>query len=149
METITGVVESVRKDRKGMCVNGQWYSSWDALSVNTGDEVLFNYVEKGTFKNIKGKVRVTGSKPVTSSGGGKSGGYSNLGVEIGHAANLAMEMMKQDKIELDSEEYYGTFATRTVSMFNAMKEIRSIIEKGEGSTSTVTKVDKDDMDDIF
>lgn len=58
MSEVNGVVEAVRKDGKGLCVDGQWYSSFNPIAgVSRGDTVSFTYAEKGSFKNIKGTVR--------------------------------------------------------------------------------------------
>jgi hypothetical protein len=140
MDTMTGVVDAVRKDRKGLCINDVWYSSWDPISVNRGDEVLFNFVKKGQYNNIKGKVRVTGKGTAPASSPRSGGGYSNIGVEIGHASNLAMRTMEQTVTygesipEVGSSEYYKMFAERTIEIYNLMKGIRAKVEgKSEDS----------------
>jgi len=156
METISGTVEAVRKDRKGLCINDVWYSSWDALSVGKGDEVVFNYaeVEKGgrTFRNIKGKVRVSG-KATPKSGGSYSKGYSNIGVELGHAANLAMRMMEQiphPRSEVGSTDYMTQFSKFTHDMYQVMKGMRDVIENPQNPVAKSETTDKDDEeDDLF
>lgn len=156
METISGVVDAVRKDRKGLCINDVWYSSWDALTCNKGDEVVFNSVAKGRFNNIKGKVNVASSGGGSASRGSSGGGYSNLGVELGHASNLAMRMMEQQKWdveEIGTSQYYATFTKNTMDIYKVMKQIReSVSSKSESETKTPTKPSNDednDGDDLF
>lgn len=159
METISGVVDAVRKDRKGLCINDVWYSSWDALTCNKGDEVVFNSVAKGRFNNIKGKVNVASSGGGGSASRGPSGGgYSNLGVELGHASNLAMRMMEQEKWDVEmvgSKEYFSAFTKYTMDVYKVMKHIReSVSTKSESETKTATPTkssdDEDnDGDDLF
>jgi hypothetical protein len=159
MDTMTGVVDAVRKDRKGLCINDVWYSSWDPISVNRGDEVLFNFVKKGQYNNIKGKVRVTGKGTAPASSPRSSGGYSNIGVEIGHASNLAMRTIEQmlncgDEVpDAGSSEYYKLFAERTIEIYTLMKGIRAKVD-GKSEDSDV-KADAnaanktEEEDDLF
>lgn len=144
MNKVAGKVESMSKKGNSIKVNGEWYSvapqaAATALKgVAWKDEVEFLYEQKGQYKNIKGVVSVisgAGSPAANSGRGGNGGGYSNIGVEVGHAANLAMNMMEQ-KIMADttpmmigSKEYYATFAQYTLDMYKVMKGIRSKIEQ--------------------
>ena len=144
MNKIAGKVESMSKKGNSIKVNGEWYSvapqaAATALKgVAWKDEVEFLYEQKGQYKNIKGVVTVvsgTGSPAANSSRGGNGGGYSNIGVEVGHAANLAMNMMEQQAmtsstaLAVGSKEYYQTFAQYTLDMYKVMKGIRSKIEQ--------------------
>jgi hypothetical protein len=65
VESISGVVESMARNRKAIKVDGEWYSAFNASQlggVEWKDEVEFDYEEviKGgaTFLNIKGEVAV-------------------------------------------------------------------------------------------
>lgn len=52
-----GIVEAVRKDNKGLMINGNWYSSYNGFSgVSKGDVVSFSFKEKGQWKNINGAI---------------------------------------------------------------------------------------------
>lgn len=157
METISGVVDAVRKDRKGLCINDVWYSSWEALTCNKGDDVVFNFIVKGRFNNIKGKVNVASTSAATSSGGASSGGgYSNLGVELGHASNLAMRMMEQEKWDVEmvgSKEYFSAFTRYTMDVYKVMKQVReSVGAKSESETKakpTETPTEDEGEEDLF
>ena len=140
METITGTITSVRKDRKGFAIGDEWYSSWDALDVNRGDEVLFNYVQKGRYKNIKGSVKVTGGGAPAPKAGGFKGGNNNLGIELGHAANLAQRVMEvmycEDQldaadVEVGGAEYWQKFSEQTLRAYKVMKALRTKVSGGE------------------
>jgi hypothetical protein len=134
METVTGQVDAVRKDGKGLCIDDVWYSSWDGLQVSKGDTVVFNYVKKGQYNNIKGKVRVSSGGPAPSSSAPAKKDF-NLGVEMGHASNLAMRMMEQtlmhsfppeqeQALEVGSDEYFRKFMEYTDNIYEIMKRMK-------------------------
>ena len=162
MPTITGKVESMRRDKKGVKVNGEWYSSFNAISgVEWKDEVEFEFEQKGRYNNIKGAVRKLGSGGGGSNSGKYSGsgnrstGYSNVGVEVGHASNLAMRMMEQriqmeDNIEIGSTDYYKMFMEDTKNVHKIMTALRASIEKGD-EPAPKSEVQTEDLetDDIF
>lgn len=55
------VVTNVRKDRKGLQIGDDWYSAFNEEqlgSVKKGDTVSFTWTPKGTYKNIKGNVKI-------------------------------------------------------------------------------------------
>lgn len=101
MPQLTAVkVESMRKDRTAIKVNGDWYSSYGGKGlggVEYGDNVTFEFTKKGRFNNIQGQVQV-----VEGSGGGASAASGderpiikssgNAGVEVGHAWNSAVQI---------------------------------------------------------
>lgn len=75
--SMTGVVQSVRKDGKGFKINEVWYSGYTPDELNgarKGDTVTFSYTEKGQYKNL-----VKDSVVVTASGGGGGGSGSGGG----------------------------------------------------------------------
>ncbi len=81
MTEITGTIQSVRRDRKGVKIDDVWYSAYAASELNgaeRGDHVKLTYSAKGDFKNIqKPGVEVLSKGEGQSSGGGggrKSGG---------------------------------------------------------------------------
>lgn len=63
---VRGTVQSMRKDRKGLKLNDQWYSDFDVLSCNTGDVVEIHYYVNGDFRNIKA-LKVVGQSASTAS----------------------------------------------------------------------------------
>ena len=103
MPVITGNVESMRRDRKGIKVGGEWYSAFNASqldNVERKDDIEFEYTEKGSYKNIKGDARKAAGGSSASSGASKSpaksGGYNSAGVEVGHAWNSAVQIVLAD-----------------------------------------------------
>lgn len=67
---MVGVIEAVKKDNKAIKVGGVWYSSFLPMPpMNAGDEVAFDYTEKGPYKNIKGSVSVSKSDGGTTVAG--------------------------------------------------------------------------------
>ena len=165
MEKVAGKVESKSRKGNSIKVNGDWYSTFkaeDLSHVEWKDEVEFLYEQKGQYKNIKGRVTKTGSSGGASNasnnsgGGGNRGGYSSVGVELGHAANLAMRMMEQVEEGVSpivgTPEYYKQFIEYTESMYKVMKAVRAKVESGgESPAPAPAKSDDSDIDtdDIF
>ena len=48
-------------------VNGTWYSAWQNPNVSVGDEIEFDVIQKGEYKNMANPVKVTGN-PVGGTG---------------------------------------------------------------------------------
>lgn len=76
---VNGVVEAVSKDKKSMLIDGSWYRSWDALEgVGKGAVVNFDFVIKGTYKNVKGPVEiVTAGAPTGRASGPAPSKHAN------------------------------------------------------------------------
>lgn len=165
MEKVTGVVESKSRKGNSIKVEGEWYSTYksaDLDHVNWKDTVEFLWEAKGEYRNIKGKVeKLSGGSAPASSGAAKPA-YSNLGVEVGHASNLAMRMMEQRGALADtagvigSPEYYREFTEYTVNMYKVMKAIRSKVESADHASKSAPKpAPKEpssadvDVDDLF
>lgn len=126
---IDGTVESKSRKGNSIKVNGGWYSTFNASDldhVNWKDQVSFDFVTKGKYNNISGKVEVTAKAPAaSSSGGGGKGGDYTLGVELGHASKLAMDVMLADpSIKAGSEEFYKGFVRHTEIIHGLMKGIK-------------------------
>lgn len=70
MNTINGVIEAVRKDKRGFKIGEEWYgvfSTSQLAEADRGDEVSFTYIRKGDYNNVQGPVKVVaGSKPVAA-----------------------------------------------------------------------------------
>lgn len=157
-DQMTGVVEAVRRDGKGFKIGEDWYSSFNPISgVNRGDEVSFNYARKGQYLNIKGKVTVVGAGSTNASRPQASNKPNtfNLGVELGHASNLAMRMMEQrlksgDPVDVGSKEYYEVFMKDTDTIYKVMsalrdKAVKQVEEKAEEAKATSTDVNDEDI----
>ena len=75
-QKVTGKIDSMRKDRKGIQVNGTWYSAFlstqlDAVKYGEEVEFVFEAVQKGdqVYNNIKGDVKpLGGSQPQQAAG---------------------------------------------------------------------------------
>lgn len=73
---ITGSIESLKRDRSGFKVRGEWYSNFPpkplpAWAHERGVSVEFEYLERGGYKNIvDGTLRQVGEAPTGGSGGG-------------------------------------------------------------------------------
>lgn len=145
---VTGVVEA--KAVKGMntsiLIGGEWYSSFKGAglaSVEKGSTVDFLWKPdaKGMgFRNIIAstvKNLSVGTLPTASMAGKPyapaAKAYSTLGVELGHASNLAMEMcLKMDKdFDPGSDAFYKAWVHHTDKIFTIMQKIRSSKEKAD------------------
>ena len=42
-------------------VNGTWYSAWQNPNVSVGDEIEFDVIQKGEYKNMANPVKVAGN----------------------------------------------------------------------------------------
>ena len=52
---ITGIVQTIRKDRKAIKLNDEWYSSFKTLpnDLEVGENINLTYKENKGFKNIQ------------------------------------------------------------------------------------------------
>lgn len=172
---VTGVVEA--KAVKGMntsiLIGGEWYSSYKGAglaSVEKGSTVDFLWKPdaKGMgFKNIiASTVKNLGGTMISASAAGPAKAYapaakaySTLGVELGHASNLAMEMcLKMDKdFDPGSDAFYKAWVHHTDKIFTIMQKIRASKEKADAPLVVTSKIpepvlaaeEKELMDSIF
>lgn len=59
-----GVIEVVARNKKGIKIGDDWFGAFKIAQVSgasAGDEVEFEYEQKGEFNNIKGNVKVLSS----------------------------------------------------------------------------------------
>ena len=158
MPTIAGKVESKSRKGNSIKVDGNWYGVFAAADldhVNWKDDVKFSYEVKGDYRNIKGPVVTTAGGASAPSGGGKVVN-GNLGVELGHASNLAMRMMEQaGTAPVGTTDYYKQFAEYTVDMYKVMQGLRAKVSAPDFSSDTTKSVKPDivpipaEEDDIF
>ena len=146
-----GVVEAKAKSGKSIKIGEDWFSvrQPSALAnVEKGMEVAFDYEQNGDFKNIDPKTVRTRAASA-GAGAPPPKPYSNLGVELGHASNLAMQFMLHSNnapIELNAWEKY------TKEIFARMKEMRTELEQGGGTFNRELANPSDetlDEDDLF
>ena len=126
-----GTVEAIshKYDKFAVLIDEKWYNTkkeyaeeWP-VKPTVGDVITFD--DGG--KKYLGKMKIVSSSgssgtPKASSGGG----YSNIGVEVGHASNLAMRMMEQHtSFDVGSVEYYKELVKRTEEVYKIMKSLKS------------------------
>ena len=158
MAEVTGTVEVAMNPNKygkfSILVNEKWYNTNPEWIVNKpvkGDTVIFDDGGKTYIKNL----RITGGSHGHSPAPAKAatGGYSTLGVELGHAANIATQMAINSftASEMGSTEYYDFFVTHTEKVFEIMSALKyKHTHKVELPKATVlAPVATDDVADIF
>lgn len=160
MEMVKGVVESKARNGSSIKVDGEWYGTYKGKgleSVNWKDTVEFLYEmdKSGKYRNIKGAVKVLGGG-APSSGGGVSapsngGGYNNLGVELGHASKLAMDLAIciHGGNEIGGREFYKTWLEHTEKVYECMKKLREKVGKPPAPVAPVPTASDDDEIDPF
>ena len=176
---VTGVVEA--KAVKGMntsiLIGGEWYSSYKGVglaSVEKGSTVDFLWKPdaKGMgFKNIIASTVKNLGEPTTPVGAASTGKaytpparkeYSTLGVELGHASNLAMELTLNkwtfNGAEPASDEFYREWIHHTDKIFTIMQKIRaskegvaapSAVVAKPATPEPITKAEEELVDSIF
>jgi hypothetical protein len=142
MATVKGTVEGVstKWEKYTIQVNGTWYGTkmeWATVKPNKGDVVEF---DDGGGKYTKNLKIVT-----VGSGGPSTGGTyvpkGTLGVELGHAANLAMQVVlakyAQEKKPhvIGDKNFYVEFSENTRIIKAVMQGLREEYE------STPNKID--------
>jgi hypothetical protein len=150
---VKGTVER-KNDRGSILVNGEWYSSYQGKhtgSVNPGDVVSIGYKlsPDGKWKNIQ-FLNKTGTAPVPAAGtSAPSGGgwqpRNNLGVELGHASNLAMTIAiavaDGEEMIVGGEEFYKLWLDHTNKVYKVMSKLRSLKEKELATPPAAAKDD--------
>lgn len=130
-----GTIEAIshKYEKFAVLIEEKWYNTkaefaaeWP-VKPQVGDVIQFD--DGG--KKYLGRMKIISSTApaVAATSTPKSGGYSSLGVEVGHASNLAMRMMEQ-KIrggyagEVGSPEYYREFAQYIQDVYKLMTGIK-------------------------
>lgn len=151
-----GVVEAVstKYGKFSVLLDDVWYATkmeWcDDTSIQKGDTVQF---DDGGGKFLKKVKKLSG-------GSGGSGGsalpfaksHSNLGVELGHASKLGMDMALASDTPVGTPEFYKAFIENTENVYKIMKSLRAKYEGGEEKAAPTpeVKVEKATVEeDIF
>ena len=130
MAMVKGKVEAVstKFDKYSVLVNDTWYATkmeWAKVKPNKGDIIMFD--DKGGKFLTKVKVLDEASPGSAPSAGG--GRYSdNLGVELGHASNIAIRGMAQidpETLVPFSKDWYQVFVKETENIYKIMKGLRN------------------------
>jgi hypothetical protein len=148
LKTVSGVVASKSRKGNSIKVGDDWYSTFNASDlshVNWKDTVSFSYVLKGEYRNIKGKVKITATDDSPKS----KGGYSNLGVELGHASKLAMDMSthKFAADDVGSPEFYKFWMNETQTIHKAMSALRTRMAEPKAEAKEEVIVKKTEPED--
>lgn len=144
MNIVTGTVEKVARNG-GIMVNGEWYSSFkgkdtSAKGVVPGTFVSFQWTPdtKGLgYKNIKMLTVTGGAAPdaisTTTASVPVRAGNTNLGVELGHASKLAMDMalaqFAKSPDSIGDEAFFKQWITYTDKVYKAMAALRKAKDK--------------------
>ena len=168
MGMVKGEVEAVstKYDKYSILVNGTWYGTkaeWAKVKPNRGDSVEF---DDGGSKFLK-KVRILGSSSSSSSApstGSSRGGYSQVGVEVGHATNIAIQVMDQyirqaaaSAPEVGSKEYWAKFCEITDTVHDITDAFRTKYsaprpgseEAKEAKAAPAVEADVSEDEDLF
>jgi hypothetical protein len=149
MAMVTGTVEVALNPNKygkfAMLVNEVWYSTnpeWLENKPSKGDTVSFDDKGKKYIHNLTITGKGSFSPAASSSGGSK--GYSTLGVELGHASKLAMDMALTAELPVGGDEFYKFWIEHTQKVHTVMTGLRkkyesSDVVEGTASPTTVIK----------
>jgi hypothetical protein len=131
MPQVTGVVEA--RNERALCVAGGWYGAYKGQGIEKvvkGDTVDLEWSpdKTGKYKNIKSCKVLSGA--VAGAAEPARRGYSNVGVEIGHAMNLAMEVARELH-PVGSLEFYKALVEHTGKMHKISSRLRAAAEAGK------------------
>lgn len=144
MAQVKGIVEGQHEkwEKWNILVNGTWYNTkleWAKEKPVEGDEVEFDDGGRNYTKNLRILTHGGGvTQPSKASSGGgftaKPKGNYNLGVELGHASNVAKDMAIQASNaglidNVGSDDWYKFWVTHTQKVYGVMKNLREQYEK--------------------
>lgn len=159
-----GTVEAVStKYEKYSClVDGEWYRTkleWATVKPNKGDVIEFD--DKGGKFLAKVKIiEGSGGSASSPSSGGKVD--FNLGVELGHASNIAVRVLAQMAAhdgapQPGSKDYYAEFVKQTETVYEIMRGLKNKYsgkpirtpEPGPAVEEAKVEVEEVTEDDLF
>jgi hypothetical protein len=138
MATVNGTVTAVstKWDKYSVQIDGAaWYGTkieWAKVKPENGDVIEFDDGGGKFTKNIK--ILTAGDRSTTAlpSAGGKKWTPNNLGVELGHASNLAMTVtLAVNDLPPGSPAFYKFWMTQTETVYKVMKGLRAKYEAGD------------------
>jgi hypothetical protein len=140
MAIVTGVVEGVstKYDKYSVLVGGTWYATkmeWATVKPERGDLVSFDNKGAKFLNNVKITSKA-GYAGANAAAGGSSGSSSppknfNLGVELGHASNLAMRITERKWGDIDDvTSFLDDWEGITQSVYARMQRLRKMYEEG-------------------
>lgn len=135
MPTASGVIQSVRKDRKGFKIDEVWYSGYTPDELNgasKGDTVTLEYTEKGQYKNIvKGTVQVTASAPA----GGGGSGYTKGGGDKQFRSVPELNRIDALRLAVDTVPQGNDLKAQVQHIIKLAKAYVAFIEGAGGGTA--------------
>jgi hypothetical protein len=163
MAIVTGVVEGVstKYDKYSVLVNGTWYATkmeWATVKPEKGDLVSFDNKGAKFLNNVKitSKSGYAGANAAAGSSGSSSPSSPpknfNLGVELGHASNLAMRMTEflQEGSGKDSSanEFLDVWERNTALIYARMQRLRKMYEEGAVQAEGKAEYVKDEIENF-
>jgi hypothetical protein len=149
MSKVTGVAEVVLNPNKwgniSILVNEEWYSCKPEQArfaiPNKGDSVEFDNGGKKYINNLVITSGSTGTAPTGSYKGtaSKAKPYSSLGVELGHASNVAKDMANSFFAgeDVGSADWYKYWMEHTQKVYKLMSALRDRYENPEETAPAV------------
>jgi hypothetical protein len=134
MSTVTGQIEAIstKYGKFSIMVNDNWYGTKQEWAPNPlpdrGDVVEFDDGGKNFLKKLR--IKSSGGGSSASSSAAPAGGkrFSTLGVELGHAANLAMDVTLAQVSPEKEEDFWKAFDRNTDIAFKLMQRKREVYE---------------------
>ena len=143
-----GTVQAVstKYGKFSVMVDDVWYGTKEEWAPNPrpskGDVIEFD--NKGAKWLNKCRIVSSGGAASAAPKSGRPYTANNIGVELGHAANLAQRVMEvmycEDQldasdVEVGSAQYYTIFAEQTLRAYKVMKSLRAKVEKGDDAVT--------------
>jgi hypothetical protein len=162
VQTITIEAISHKFDKFAVMAGDKWYNTkaefadeWDA-KPKVGDTITF---DDGGKKYLS-RMRITKSAAGAAGSAGKTD--YNLGVEVGHASNLAMRVMEM-KTSLPSvagtTDFYKDFIKETETIYKLMKGLKvklgdapapsPVVETSPKKEEKAPVEETEDLSDLF
>ena len=137
MSIVTGVVEGVstKYDKYSVLVDGTWYATkmeWATVKPERGDNITFDNKGAKFLNNVKITAKAGTGQAANSggSGGGTPPKNFNLGVELGHASNLAMRLSEKFYQGPDITGCLDLWEGLTQQIYARMQRLRKMYEEG-------------------
>lgn len=142
MSQVQGVVEAVstKFGKFSIIVNDTWYNTKQeyapSILPDKGDSVEFDDGGKNYLKYLKvvkrgeGETQPGGASAQSGNTGKAPQRFSNLGVELGHASNLAMRVCEKHNSGSSIDDYLDNWEDLTLDIYKRMSTMRKRLEGG-------------------
>jgi hypothetical protein len=136
MAALTGTVASKARNGSSIKIGDDWYGAFkgkglEAIEQGHTVQIEWDYDKTGKYRNIKSVSVLGGAPRAPAQVTGGSGGYSNLGVELGHASKLAMDicLAMHDPRNVGDDDFYSDWAKHTRKVYKTMQSLRAEFSK--------------------